>query len=92
MIIDVRTVRHLGGFRLLLTFEDGVSGEVDLARHIEFTGVFSPLADPQVFGTVRVDPDLGTICWECGADIDPLVLYSWVTGKALPAFSDDKVA
>jgi hypothetical protein len=29
---------------------------------------------------VKVDPDLGTVFWPTGADLDPLVLYSKVTG------------
>jgi hypothetical protein len=38
--------------------------------------IFEPIrGDPAFFRTVRVDPELGTIVWPNGADIDPDVLY-----------------
>jgi hypothetical protein len=40
-----------------------------------FEGVFSPLKAPDRFAELRVDPDLGTICWPNGADIAPEALY-----------------
>jgi hypothetical protein len=46
---------------------------------IEFRGIFEPLKNPIYFVTVHVDPDLGTICWDNGADIDPVVLYAKVS-------------
>jgi hypothetical protein len=42
--------------------------------------VFEPLSDPEFFSQVRVDEDAGTIVWPNGADLDPLVLHSKVTG------------
>ena len=51
------------------------AAEVDIARLVSFAGVFEPLLDPQVFASVQVSSDLGTIVWPTGADIDPLVLY-----------------
>lgn len=81
---DVVAVECLGGQRLRLTFDDGAEGEVDLAEHLEFRGVFEPLLEPGFFARVRVVADSGTIEWPNGADLDPLVLYSWATGAALP--------
>ena len=68
---------------LRLRFEDGVSGEVDVSEMIEFRGVFAPLRDETEFARVRVDPDSGTIVWPNGADLDPDVLYSAVSGKPI---------
>jgi hypothetical protein len=34
-----------------------------------------PLRDPQYFGLVRVDPELRTIAWPNGFDLDPDVLH-----------------
>jgi hypothetical protein len=78
---DVIDVRYLGGYRLWLAFRDGVAGEVDLQPHVEFAGVFSPLQDLRYFAQVRVDPEAGTIVWPNDADLDPVVLYSWVTQR-----------
>ena len=80
MLKDVVAVEVIGPHRLRLTFEDGVSGEVEVAWLVAFEGVFAPLADPEQFGTVRVAADAGTIVWPNGADLDPDVLYAEVTG------------
>ena len=68
---DAVAVEMTGPHRLRLTFEDGVSGEVDVARLVAFEGVFAPLADPEQFRTVCVSADAGTVVWPNGADLDP---------------------
>lgn len=85
MLVDVIDVRPLDAYRLRLTFEDGVQGDVDIANLVTFTGVFAPLAEQHYFRQVAVNPDSGTVCWPNGADIDPDVLYSQATGQPLPA-------
>jgi len=74
MLKDIVEVRVLDGYRLYLRFEDGVQGEVDLGTMIQFDGVFAPLKDRAHFEQVRVNPELGTVCWPNGADLDPDVL------------------
>ncbi len=86
MLKDVVEVRPMDGLKLFLRFEDGAEGIVDLAESIELTGVFAPLADREHFVQVRVEPEFGTVVWPCGADLDPDVLYSRVTGQRLHAF------
>lgn len=83
MLKDIVEVRPLGGYRLYLRFEDGLAGELDLASRLTFDGVFAPLRDPAAFAQVRVHPDLGTIVWPNGADLDPDVLYSELSGTAI---------
>lgn len=83
MLNDVVEVQPLGGYRLRLRFDDGVEGSVDLGRMIRFTGVFEPLRNETEFARVRVHPELGTIVWPNGADLDPVVLYAAVTGRPI---------
>jgi hypothetical protein len=83
MLKDIIEVQPMQNYRLRLRFEDGTEGEVDIAAMIRFEGIFSPLKDPVEFRKVRVDPELGTICWPNGADLDPDVLYAKVTGKEI---------
>jgi len=73
---DVIEARALENYHLRLRFDDGAEGEVDVAALVPFDGVFAPLGDPAEFNAVSVDPELGTVVWPCGADLDPLVLHS----------------
>jgi hypothetical protein len=50
--------------------EDGTEGIVDVSKIVEFTGVFAPLRERAFFLQVRVNPELGTICWPNEADIN----------------------
>ncbi|AWK87622.1 DUF2442 domain-containing protein [Azospirillum thermophilum] len=84
MLKDVVSVEPLEGYRLRLRFEDGAQGDVDVSKLVGFVGVFAALRDRSTFSAVRVDPELGTVVWPNGADLDPAVLYSQVTGAPLP--------
>lgn len=79
-LVHVTDVEALGGHRLRLRFEDGAEGELDFSDRA-WRGVFEPLADPEYFARVSVDPELGTIVWPNGADIAPETLHGWVTGS-----------
>ena len=87
MLKDIVAAQPLDGYQLRLKFEDEVEGIVDIAELIKFTGVFEPLRDRAYFAQVTVNPDLGTICWDNGADLDPDVLYSLVTNQSLPDYA-----
>jgi hypothetical protein len=84
MLKDIVAVQPLENYRLQLRFEDGIQGVVDVHQLIRFSGVFAPLSDPKGFAAVRVDQELGTVVWPCGADLDPDVLYAEVTGQPIP--------
>jgi hypothetical protein len=85
-MVGVRSVTVLGGYRLHLRFSDGTERDVDVERFLRGP-VFEPVrADRSVFEAVRVDPELQTLVWPNGADIDPDVLY----GRFEPAWTEDE--
>jgi hypothetical protein len=92
MLRDIKEVRYLGDYRVYLRFDDDVAGELDLASLIQFDGIFAPLKDSEFFSKVEVHPELGTIFWPNGADLDPVVLYCRLTGSALPEYRKTTVA
>ena len=72
----VTDARVLDGYRIELTFPDGVRGVVDLANRIVGRGgVFGPLEDPEYSRRVTVNNELGTVAWPSGADFCPNLLY-----------------
>ncbi|MDA8356796.1 MAG: DUF2442 domain-containing protein [Actinomycetota bacterium] len=74
---DVRSVEHLGGYRLRVCFADGTVRVVDLGAKL--TGpvgpVFEPLRDEAFFASASVDAELATVVWSNGADLAPDVLH-----------------
>ena len=80
MLKDIVAARPAGGHKLWIAFEDGREGTVDVAELVEFRGVFAELQDPAKFAEVTVDSEIGTVRWPGGADLDPDVLYSRITG------------
>jgi hypothetical protein len=89
----ITNVQVLDGYRLDLTFSDGVHGVIDLTDRIVGRGdVFAPLAAPDYFRQVKLDGELGTIVWPNGADICPDLLYAWATGKPVLEMALENVA
>ena len=41
------------------------------------------MRDPAYFALVRIDPELGSVAWPNGADLDPDVLYGRLTGMPI---------
>jgi Protein of unknown function (DUF2442) len=70
----VKNVSYQSGYKLLLTFEDGIQKLVDLKPHLEGE-IFEPLKDINYFKTVSLNPDLDTIVWSNNADFSPDFLY-----------------
>ena len=64
------------GYIVSVRFEDGTTGDVDLAYLLEYGGVFEPLKDPEHFRRLRADGEAGTIVWPKDADIAPETLYT----------------
>ncbi len=84
MLRDIVAVEPRDDYHLWLRFDDGAEGVVALAQTMEFRGVFALLKDPLYFQQARLNPELGTVEWPNGADLDPDVLYSLATGSAMP--------
>ena len=69
----VTQVKVLDGYRLEISFDDGVQGVVSLHDRL-FGPVFEPLKNQNLFAQVRVD-EFGAITWPNGADLAPDALY-----------------
>lgn len=81
MLCDVVNVKVLDGYKLQLQFDDGKKGEIDISKLIPFRGIFEKLKNKDFFSKVFVNVELGTICWENGADIAPELLYNEIQSK-----------
>jgi len=86
MLKDIIEVKPENNYKLYLKFEDGKEGFVDISQLIQFTGIFEPLKQLEYFQSVKLNPEWGTIYWDNGADLDPDVLYSCITGEILCNF------
>ena len=80
----VSSVEYLGGYRLRLTFADGLVADVDLTDKLfgEVGPIFEPLRDETCFAQVAVDTELGTVVWPNGADLAPDVLHEQAVSAA----------
>ncbi len=74
MILHVKEARYLHDYVVWLRFNDGIEGEIDLAKELDGE-VFSSLKDIKKFQSFKVDPVLETIVWENGADLAPEFLH-----------------
>lgn len=82
-MVAVTAVEPLADYTLRLTFDDGRQRVVDLADEL-WGPMGEPLSDPADFRQVRVDPELRTIAWPNGFDLDPDVLRGRPSQEAPP--------
>lgn len=66
------------GFKILLTFNNGISGVVDLKNHLDGK-VFEPLKAIDFFKKFELDS--WTLTWPNGADYSPEFLYDLVLSQ-----------
>lgn len=71
----VRAVGVLPAWRLTVTFNDGITGIVDLEGVVcsSDAGIFEALRDSDFFAKAFLD--CGAIAWPNGADLAPEVMY-----------------
>lgn len=63
MLHTIQHIEVVGDHRLSLTYDDGVTGEVDFGSIIQRGGVFSALDDPEFFRRVEISDDGRYIVW-----------------------------
>ena len=71
-IIEAKIIKD---YTVELVFDDLKRGIIDLRKFLG-KGIFKDLLDKKKFRQMKVDAELGTICWPNGADIAPDRLYS----------------
>src|SRR5437016_3581863 len=75
-IFTITDFEIVAPYTLRLTFDDGVTKTIDLSPMLRGE-LYSPLRDLDFFNSIRLDPEVGTIVWENGADFDPATLHDW---------------
>ena len=71
---EVIQARIIKGYTVELVFDNLQKRVVDLRKFLG-KGIFAELKQPKKFRRMKVDGELGTICWPNGADIAPDRLY-----------------
>ena len=73
MYPSAKRVSPLDNYVLLIEFDNGESGHLDMKPFLNF-GVFQRIQDPAVFKQARVSFD--SIEWPSGIDLDPEFIYT----------------
>lgn len=71
--LAVVKAKYVGGYKIALTFNDGVEKVVDLYHRLHGE-VFEPLRDIEIFKKFKLT--YYTIEWDNGADLAPEYLYN----------------
>jgi len=73
-MLRVTSLEPLDGYKLRITFSDGVVTEADFSDDLRGP-LAEPLRDPAYFRQARVDVEARTVVWPNGLDPDPYVLH-----------------
>ena len=79
-VIRPTGIEALAGYRIHVTFADGVEGLIDLSADVG-RGVFAPLADEAFFRTVHIGR-YGQIAWSEDFEICSDAAYQEITSKS----------
>lgn len=73
-MINVVSVKPMGGYKLHVGFSDGSAGAHDFSATVARDGeMVRPLKDAAFFARVFVE--LGALAWPNGFDLDPIALH-----------------
>lgn len=83
-MVDITSVEVIRDQVVRLYFSDETERVVDLRPFLWGPAFVRIASDDDYFRQIRVDPEVGTIVWPNGADLDPDVLHGddepvWVT-------------
>lgn len=77
MFKHVIEAKHIGNYKIWISFNDGKKGNIDLSEKLSGKGgVFEPLKDISYFRKFGIAN--GTLTWENGADFAPESLYGLI--------------
>ena len=79
MFLHVEEARYICDYKVWLSFNDGVQGEVDLAHEL-YGEVFEPLKDVSFFRSFTLEGH--TLSWSNGADFAPEFLHEHVARRS----------
>ena len=79
MFIHVINAKYIDGYKILLSFNDGAEGKVDLSSEL-YGEVFEPLRDKDFFKSFTLEGN--TLSWSNGADFAPEFLREQIVSKA----------
>ena len=79
----LRAVSVLPDWQLAVTFNDGLTGTVDVATLVNSpdAGVFEALRDPAFFAQAHLE--LGAVAWPNGADLAPDAMHKEIRRNGL---------
>ena len=79
-MVYLQSAEYLSDYKIVLVFNTGEQGVVDLADMPSLFKAAKPLEDLAVFQAFFLD-EWPTLAWPCGFDLAPEMLYERVTGK-----------
>lgn len=82
MLRKITSAHSISGHEVELRWDDGSTSVADFCAIIEQGGVFTPLAEPEVFAQVAVDPSGRFIVWPGEIDFCADALYVASTSLA----------
>ncbi len=88
-MIKILNIIPLPNYKLHITYNDGVEGDLDLTDLVG-KGVFEKFNDVNYFNSVKIG-EFGEPCWNNELDIDPINTYLTITGKTFEEYKKEEI-